>query len=56
MHVEAAGTFRLDCRQAGSNGAVEFIGITSGLPVILEELKKSLLPGVISTNRPLIGQ
>jgi hypothetical protein len=32
----------------------KFIGITSGFPVILEELKKSLLPGVFSTNRLLI--
>jgi hypothetical protein len=30
--------------------------VISGLPVILEELKKSLLPGVFSTNRRLIGQ
>jgi len=29
---------------------------TSDLPVILEELKKSLQPGVFSTNRRLIGQ
>jgi hypothetical protein len=30
--------------------------IMEELPVILEELKKSLLPGVFSTNRRLIGQ
>jgi len=28
----------------------------SGLPAILEELKKSLLPGFFSKNRRLIGQ
>jgi hypothetical protein len=33
-----------------------FTRIMEELPVILEELKKSLLPGVFSTNRRLIGQ
>jgi hypothetical protein len=37
-------------RQVLPNLAVE------GLPVILEELKKPLFPGVFSTNRRLIGQ
>jgi hypothetical protein len=32
------------------------LGATSELPVMLEELKKSLLPGDFSTNRGLIGQ
>ena len=30
--------------------------LTSASPIILEELKKSLLPGAFSTNRRLIGQ
>jgi hypothetical protein len=49
------GEYNLEVAVPGQLGS-SHNSITRGLLVILEELKKSLLPGVFSTNRGLIGQ
>jgi hypothetical protein len=46
----------IDGLHATINDWANVAAVRSELHVILEELKKSLLPGVFSTNRRLIGQ
>jgi hypothetical protein len=45
-----------DLSTSGLSANLTFTRIMEELPVILEELKKSLLPGVFSANRRLIAQ